>query len=357
MRRVGVCGAVLIGVLAFPSWAVAHESNAGGGVSIQAPDARQFVCDDGRVAACGRRQSMTIRGEWLATTRTVSFLGRTGAKDDRDASVIARDEHSLVVLVPSSARSGPIRVKAPTGVSTGNRVRVTKTAEASNTDADVMYIDGQSMRFDYSASAGSTIELVRIGDLAPVSSWLAKPDTSGRGQIVWDGRLGSRDAPNGRYGFRVVQTDGTAGAVAKTFSIFDHIFPIRGKHDLGQGPINNFGGGRGHQGQDMFAACGTSLVAARGGVVIKATFQSRAGNYVVIKRPDGQSYAYMHMRQRALVREGQRVATGQKIGEVGETGRASGCHLHFELWSTPGWYLGGKPVDPLPQLKAWDSWS
>lgn len=336
---------------------MAHESNEGGGVWIQEPDVRQFVCDDGRVAACGRRQSMTIRGEWLATARTVSFLGRKGARDDRNASVISRDEHSLVVLVPSSARTGPVRVKAPAGESIGNRVRVTKTSTASSSDADVMYVDGQPMRFDYSASATSSIELVRIGDLTPVASWPAKPDASGLGQIVWDGRLDGRDAPNGRYGFRVIQADGTAGAVAKSFSIFDHIFPIRGEHDLGQGPVNNFGGGRGHQGQDMFAACGTPLVAARGGVVIKATFQSRAGNYVVIKRSDGQSYAYMHMRKRALVREGQLVATGQKIGEVGETGRASGCHLHFELWTTPGWYLGGKPVDPLPQLTAWDGWS
>ncbi|MBK9741354.1 MAG: M23 family metallopeptidase [Actinobacteria bacterium] len=75
----------------------------------------------------------------------------------------------------------------------------------------------------------------------------------------------------------------------------DGVFPIRGKHDYGTF-INRFGGGRGHQGQDVFAACGTSLVAAWSGEVIKATFQSRAGNYVVIQHADGRSTAYMHMR-------------------------------------------------------------
>ncbi len=35
-----------------------------------------------------------------------------------------------------------------------------------------------------------------------------------------------------------------------------------------------------------------------------------------------------------------------------QTGRASTCHLHFELWTAPGWYEGGKPIDPLPLLKS-----
>lgn len=131
------------------------------------------------------------------------------------------------------------------------------------------------------------------------------------------------------------------------------VFPIRGDHEYG-GSTGRFGGGRGHQGQDVFAKCGTPLVAAMAGRVIKAAFQSRAGNYAVIQHTDGRSTAYMHLRRPATVTVGDQVQAGAPIGEVGETGRASGCHLHFELWTAPGWYRGGRPIDPLATLRAID---
>ena len=58
----------------------------------------------------------------------------------------------------------------------------------------------------------------------------------------------------------------------------------------------------------------------------------------------------MHLREAALVDQGDHVYTGQLIGHAGDTGRADGCHLHFEIWTAPGWYSGGHPVDPLPSL-------
>ena len=134
----------------------------------------------------------------------------------------------------------------------------------------------------------------------------------------------------------------------------DGVFPIAGRHDMGQSDTNNFGGARNHGGQDMFAECGTPLVAVRDSTVQFAAFQDRAGNYVVLQDDAGQSYAYMHMRDRALVRKGDRLRAGEQIGYVGETGRATGCHLHFELWTAPGWYTGGEAIDPLPQLRLWE---
>jgi murein DD-endopeptidase MepM/ murein hydrolase activator NlpD len=135
------------------------------------------------------------------------------------------------------------------------------------------------------------------------------------------------------------------------------VFPIRGPHGYGEA-IARFGGARHHQGQDVFAACGTPLWAARGGVVKFKQYQSRAGNYLIIDgQRTGTDYGYMHMRSPALVNPGDRVRTGQLIGYVGRTGDATACHLHFEMWTAPGWYDGGHPFDPLPSLLAWDKMS
>ena len=78
--------------------------------------------------------------------------------------------------------------------------------------------------------------------------------------------------------------------------------------------------------------------------------QALAGNYVVISAADDSAdYVYMHLRDPALVNKGDAVTTGQTIGFVGRTGDATACHLHFELWPAPGWYTGGRAVDPLPE--------
>jgi len=130
-------------------------------------------------------------------------------------------------------------------------------------------------------------------------------------------------------------------------------FPIDGRWQFGANATNGFGGGRGHQGQDVFAACGTPLVAIVDSTVQFVASHSRAGNYVLLQDDTGQSYAYMHMRDPAAVAKRDVVRAGDLVGYVGETGRASGCHLHFELWVAPGWYEGGSAVDPLPALKQW----
>jgi murein DD-endopeptidase MepM/ murein hydrolase activator NlpD len=134
----------------------------------------------------------------------------------------------------------------------------------------------------------------------------------------------------------------------------DGVFPVDGAHRFGTW-TNRFGGGRGHKGQDIFATCGTPVVAALGGRVTTATYEGRAGHHVVVSAADGTSQVYMHMLRQPLVKAGETVAPGTPLGAVGESGSAEGCHLHFELWTAPGWYRGGQPVDPLPTLRQWDT--
>ena len=129
------------------------------------------------------------------------------------------------------------------------------------------------------------------------------------------------------------------------------VFPIAAVPDYGT-EINRFGGGRNHKGQDVFAKCGTPLVALFDVTVQFVGSQSAAGNYVVLQGADGQSYAYMHMQGASEVKKGATVRAGRRVGRVGDTGRASGCHLHFEQWTAPGWYEGGKAIDPLPLLRS-----
>jgi len=136
------------------------------------------------------------------------------------------------------------------------------------------------------------------------------------------------------------------------------VFPVRGTHTFG-GAASRFGAGRSghtHQGQDVMAACGVPLASATAGTVQTTGFQSSAGNYLVIRgSAPVQDYVYMHLQAPPLVGKGAAVAAGQAVGAVGETGNAQGCHLHFEIWSAPGWYDGGAPFDPLPQLQAWEA--
>jgi len=202
---------------------------------------------------------------------------------------------------------------------------------------------------------GEVIEAVRLDGDTVVRRWTITPANP---TITWDGTVSREPVPTGNYAFRVAgQATAASTQTGSSFVVLDSTFPIDGDYKFATLATNGFGGGRGHQGNDIFADCSTPLVAARAGRVQRTASQSRAGNYVVLQDADGESFAYMHMRDRALVETGDRVQAGQTVGYVGQTGRASGCHLHFEHWTAPGWYEGGRAIDPRPILKRWQSWT
>jgi murein DD-endopeptidase MepM/ murein hydrolase activator NlpD len=85
-----------------------------------------------------------------------------------------------------------------------------------------------------------------------------------------------------------------------------------------------------HSGVDIAAPAGSSIRSGTDGRVVAARFDAMLGNYVEIRGQVGFSYVYGHMSQ-ILTRVGATVSSGQLIGRVGDTGRATGPHLHFEI--------------------------
>lgn len=131
------------------------------------------------------------------------------------------------------------------------------------------------------------------------------------------------------------------------------VFPIQGSWSFG-GSATAFGDrGGAHEGVDLLSACGTPVVAASSGTVKANADQSAAGNYLVLTdTPSGEDQAYMHLQSASPLRPGTRVEAGSPIGAVGDTGNATACLLHFELWGAPGWQ-DGKPRDPSGDLESW----
>ncbi len=108
-----------------------------------------------------------------------------------------------------------------------------------------------------------------------------------------------------------------------------------------------------HTGLDFRAAYGTPIRAVKSGIVLFAgNTGDWAGNHVAIRHADGKTTMYSHMSSMA-VGSGQSVQAGQVIGYVGQTGRAFGPHLHFELYPV-GVRYGDiyNAIDPQPWLAA-----
>lgn len=99
-----------------------------------------------------------------------------------------------------------------------------------------------------------------------------------------------------------------------------------------------------HQGLDIAADVGTELVAPESGQVTRIDrLHEVNGNAVWITAPSGRIWALMHLSS-VSVAKGAIVAAGERIGEVGKTGRTTGYHVHVQL------YENGATIDPLSRL-------
>jgi murein DD-endopeptidase MepM/ murein hydrolase activator NlpD len=215
------------------------------------------------------------------------------------------------------------------------------------------------------------LALVRLEDKSPALSMeLGRVAANRRVVIKWPART---PLPVGRFKARLHVTDGhgltllrrarTSGLTTLTVKApvvtVGGQFPVQGAHNYG-GADARFGAprnGHTHQGQDVLAAEGTPVVTPVAGTVTNKSYQaSGAGYYLVVHGADNRDYAFMHCQQDSIpVEIGAVLTQGQQICLVGHTGDATGPHLHFEIWVGGWWAKGGYPIDPLPDLKAWDT--
>jgi murein DD-endopeptidase MepM/ murein hydrolase activator NlpD len=398
----GACALFLCAAVAAPSVAAGQTSGGSGGGSlyVATPKVSKVIC----LRKCASRHRarggsvLKVAGSELAGVNALTYLGSYGSGDDVTVRVRAGSNTRVQARVPLGAVTGPVTLTTSSGAHSAPSKAVLilpplppepnpqlspvpgpRTSGApqleTGTSRTKAFVDARpgvkfSFRLSGASAAALKVELVSAADGGVVKTWTPQEAAPDQVQSVsWNGHIGRSMAKPGRYSFRLTaaSADGAEARSSQTgdvqrdsFDLYDHIFPIRGPHDFG-GAGARFGAGRAghiHQGQDTFAQCGTRMVAARGGRVQFKQYHAAAGHYIVIDG-DGTDvdYVYMHLDQPSPFSPGDRVYTGQTIGAVGDSGNAEGCHLHFELWSGPGWYDGGKPFDPLPSLQAWDSWS
>ncbi|MGZ3215886.1 DUF5930 domain-containing protein [Paracoccus sp. T5] len=106
--------------------------------------------------------------------------------------------------------------------------------------------------------------------------------------------------------------------------------------------------GRMHEGIDMAGPVGTPIHATGDGVVTFAGRKGAYGNLITIEHELGTETRYGHLN-RIRVKAGQRVSQGERIGDMGNTGRSTGPHLHYEV------RMNGRAVDPMSFIKAADN--
>jgi|GEM_PF-4396647 len=121
--------------------------------------------------------------------------------------------------------------------------------------------------------------------------------------------------------------------------------PLRVASPFGPRPSPFTGLPSRHEGVDLVAPPGTPVRAAAAGRVLFAGRDGPFGLAVVLDHGNGLTTRYAHL-SRILVRAGGKVAAGRPIGLVGNTGRSTGPHLHYEV------RLAGRALDPMPFLEA-----
>src|SRR6266568_3627735 len=208
----------------------------------------------------------------------------------------------------------------PSALPDGDRSRLREASRALETLV-VKQLVTASKAFTGGEGAGSTIRADMFAD--------ALADAMVKGGGIGLARQIERSVMPDPAGPTAASTSTSTPRVTSGFGL---------RHDPFDGHLTR------HAGVDLPAEEGTDIRAAAGGVVLRAGARGGYGDAVEIDHGGGVTTLYAHASE-LLVREGEEVAPGQPIARVGQTGRATGSHLHFELRER------GRPVDPSRALK------
>jgi murein DD-endopeptidase MepM/ murein hydrolase activator NlpD len=124
-----------------------------------------------------------------------------------------------------------------------------------------------------------------------------------------------------------------------------HDFEISSEFGARQDPFT--GVGALHEGLDFVAPAGTPVQATAAGRVVHAGPTGAYGQMIEIDHGQGYTTRYAHLRK-LVVREGEKIEKGAVVGELGNTGRSTGAHLHYEIRHL------GRAIDPETPLVAWN---
>lgn len=215
-------------------------------------------------------------------------------------------------------------------------VRVAAPAMRSDRAA----MNGGFMRLDR-----ARLQIVRQQTQRPSSTLVSMTPTRATPVIAPQRTLTNDDAVLDLFG-----ETGGAPMPANRLGRIAHAWPLPAdavqKFTSGFGPRKDPFHGRDsfHGGIDLATAIGTSVLASADGVVTKVENGSRYGKYISVQHADGSESSYGHLSAQS-VRVGQRVRQGQKLGEVGNTGRSTGAHLDYRIKKN------GELLNPMTVLR------
>ena len=278
-------------------------------------------------ARCGPGSILRVRGKTLSRTDQVVFMGVDGEADNVAATPVEapQDLGRRARAVRRRGRAGRGRGSRRRALGPVGRRRSRSRRRRSGAAPTVEFAvraprfylgSAQPAALTYvvhgAAPVDVAVELVRAADGVVIAHWDAPQVAPETPQVVtWDGAQRRRGAaargplPLPGHRGRRARDGWRRRAASRRPTRPRSSSPTTGSRSsapyrFGSG-VAGFGGGRGHQGNDVFAKCGTPLVAAQGGRVEYAGYHGRAGNYLVIDTPDGD-HAYMHLRDVALVK-------------------------------------------------------